>query len=330
MFETQPVTEGHPMTEGHRAAPRPSFAPSRRHRARSLAGKSLPYFAIAPALITFAVLLGYPVLLVLLTSLQHFGLRELANGGETWVGLANYQRILADNEFITVVIRTFLFMMANVALTVIGGFLVALLLERLRRSVRLALSIAMILAWATPAVTGAVIFQWLFDSKLGVVNWAIGSLGFFGSWLNHSWFDTGFSAFSIITLLIIWQSIPFVAFSLYAGLLAIPKELHEAARMDGASEWQVLRMVTIPLVRPLLMLVTFLSVIWDFKVFTQVYTMVQGGPDGETVTLSLFAYIEKTQSRYDLASAVSVIMVVMLLVVLVPYIRNMIKAQEQA
>jgi N,N'-diacetylchitobiose transport system permease protein len=324
------VIETQQMGESHRTAPRHSVAPSRRRRLRRLASRSLPYLAIAPALITFVVLLGYPVYLVVLTSLEHFGLRELANGGETWVGLANYQRILADNEFITVVIRTFLFMIANVALTVVGGFFVALLLERLRRSVRLALSISMILAWATPAVTGAVIFQWLFDSKLGVVNWAIGSLGIFGSWLNHSWFDTGFSAFSVITLLIIWQSIPFVAFSVYAGLLAIPRELIEAARMDGASEWQILRMITIPLVRPLLMLLTFLSIIWDFKVFTQVYTMVQGGPDGETVTLSIFAYIEKTQSRYDLASAVSVIMVVMLLVVLVPYIRHMIKTQEEA
>jgi N,N'-diacetylchitobiose transport system permease protein len=290
------------MTDGHRATALLA-APSRR-RIRSVAGRSLPYLAIAPALITFLVLLGYPVFLVVTTSLQHFGLRELANGGETWVGLANYQRILADNEFITVVIRTVLFTAANVALTMVGGLLVALLLERLRRSIRLTLSIAMLLAWATPAVTGAVIFQWLFDSKLGVVNWAIGSLGIFGSYLNHSWFATGFSAFSIITLLIIWQSIPLVAFSVYAGLLAIPRELHEAARMDGASEWQILRLVTIPLIRPLLLLLAFLSVIWDFKVFTQVYTMVQGGPDGETVTLSLFAYIEKTQSRYDLASAV--------------------------
>ncbi len=311
-------------------APRHSVAPSRRIRVGKIVNKSFPYLAVAPALLTFVVLLGYPVFLVVVTSLQHFGLKELANGGETWVGIANYQRILADNEFVTVVIRTFIFMIANVALTMVLGFVVALLLERLRRSVRLVLSIAMILAWATPAVTGAVIFQWLFDSKLGVVNWAISSLGIFGDWFNHGWFDTGFSSFAVITLLIIWQSIPFVAFSVYAGLLAIPKELHEAARIDGASEWQVLRMITIPLVRPILLLLGFLSVIWDFKVFTQVYAMVQGGPDGQTVTLSLFAYVEKTQSRYDLASAVSVLMVVMLLVVLVPYIRHMIKTGEEA
>jgi len=311
-------------------APHHSVAPSRRVRAGKLVNRSFPYLAIAPALLTFVVLLGYPVFLVVLTSLEHFGLKELANGGETWVGLANYQRILADSEFITVVIRTFIFMIACVALTMTLGFLVALLLERLNRAVRLLLSISMILAWATPAVTGAVIFQWLFDSKLGVVNWAISSLGIFGDYFNHGWFDTGFSAFCVIALLIIWQSIPFVAFSVYAGLLAIPTELREAARIDGASERQILRLITIPLVRPLLLLLGFLSVIWDFKVFTQVYAMVQGGPDGQTVTLSLFAYVEKTQSRYDLASAVSVLMVLVLLVVLVPYIRHMIKSQEEA
>ena len=69
----------------------------------------------------------------------------------------------------------------------------------------------MILAWAMPVVTGVVLFQWLFDSKLGIVNWALSSMGIFGDWLNHSWFDTGLSTFAIITLLIVWQSIPFVA-----------------------------------------------------------------------------------------------------------------------
>jgi N,N'-diacetylchitobiose transport system permease protein len=290
----------------------------------------LPYLAILPAVVTFAVLLGIPVVLVVETSLQHFGLRELINGGQTWVGLANFQTIIGDSEFITVVIRTFLFMAANVALTVALGTLVAILLERLHSKVRMLLSVAMVLAWATPALTGSVIFQWLFDSKLGIVNWALSSMGIFGDWLNHSWFDTGLSTFAIITLLIVWQSIPFVAFSLYAGILAIPKEQIEAARVDGASEGQVFRHITLPAIRPLLMILTFLSIIWDFKVFTQIYTMLQGGPDGQTVTLSIYAYFKGlSESQYGIAAAVSVVMVMLLMVVLIPYIRSMTKGQVE-
>lgn len=307
-----------------------SVAPHRHRSIRKTAGNLLPYLAILPAVVTFAVLLGIPVVLVVETSIQHFGLRELINGGQTWVGLANFQTILGDPEFITVVIRTFLFMAANVALTIALGTLVAILLERLHSKVRMLLSVAMVLAWATPALTGSVIFQWLFDSKLGIVNWALSSMGIFGDWLNHSWFDTGLSTFAIITLLIVWQSIPFVAFSLYAGILAIPKEQIEAARVDGASESQVFRHITLPAIRPLLMILTFLSIIWDFKVFTQIYTMLQGGPDGQTVTLSIYAYIKGlSESRYGIAAAVSVVMVMLLMVVLIPYIRSMTKGQVE-
>jgi N,N'-diacetylchitobiose transport system permease protein len=307
-----------------------SVAPRRHRSIKRAAGKLLPYLAIMPAVVTFVVLLGIPVVLVIETSLQHFGLRELINGGQTWVGLANFQTIIGDPEFITVVIRTFVFMAANVATTIVLGTLVAILLERLNSKVRLLLSVAMVLAWATPALTGSVIFQWLFDSKLGIVNWALSSMGVFGDWLNHSWFDTGLSTFAIITLLIVWQSIPFVAFSLYAGILAIPKEQIEAARVDGASERQVFRHITLPAIRPLLMILTFLSIIWDFKVFTQIYTMLQGGPDGQTVTLSIYAYIKGlSESRYGIAAAVSVVMVMLLMVVLIPYIRSMTKGQVE-
>jgi N,N'-diacetylchitobiose transport system permease protein len=321
------VTEPQATGLARRPVPGSAVAPSR-HR-RRLIRTALPYVAIAPAFVTFVFLLGYPVYLVVQTSLQHFGLKQLINGGATWVGLQNFRTIVGDPEFLSVVVRTFLFMAANVGLTIVVGTLMALLLERLGRRVRLAVSGAMILAWATPALTGSVVFQWLFDSKLGVVNWAIGSLGIFGSWLNHSWFDTGFSTFSIITLLIVWQSVPFVAFSLYAGILSIPHELSETARVDGANERQIFRFVKFPALRPLLLILTFLSIIWDFKVFTQVWTVAQGGPDGATVTLSIFAYITGvSRSQYGIAAAASVVMVLLLLLVLIPYIQRMLKSQD--
>jgi N,N'-diacetylchitobiose transport system permease protein len=317
--------------EARRAAPDPAVAPSRPFSARRAIVRGLPYVALLPTLVTFLLLLGYPVLRLVETSLQHWGLKELFSGTTTWVGLANYGRILADPEFLTVLVRTFLFTAACVGLTVVLGMLVALLLDRLNRVVRLLLSVAMVLAWATPVVTGVVIFQWLFDSKLGVVNWAISSLGFFGDWLNHSWFETGLSTFAIIVALIVWQAIPFVALSLYAGLLSISRELLEAARVDGASERQLFWHVTLPSLRPLLLMLTFLSVIWDFKVYTQVYAMRQGGPDGQTVTLSVFSYITGiSQSHYDIAASVSMVMVALLLLVLIPYIRTMIRSQEDA
>jgi N,N'-diacetylchitobiose transport system permease protein len=313
----------------------PGVAPSR-HRVRDARIRAaLPYLAIAPALVTFLGLLGYPVFLLFRTSLQRFGIFELINGVTTWIGLKNYIDLLFNSpaglpDFPTVLFRTTTFMLVCVVATITLGMLVALLLEKLNKWVRLILTASMILAWAMPTVTGAVVFQWLFDSKLGVVNWAISSLGIFGNYLNHSWFDTGLTTFAVCALLIVWQAIPFVALSLYAGILSISKELPEAARVDGANERQIFRHITWPAVRPLLMMLIFLSVIWDFKVFTQVYAMDQGGPDGQTITMSVYSYIVGiSESQYGYAAAASVVMMLLLMLVLVPYIRNMIKSQEE-
>lgn len=294
-----------------------------------------PYVAIAPAVITFVGLLGYPVWLLVVTSLQRFSIYELINKVTTWIGLKNYTDVLFNSpaglpDFPTVLFRTTAFMVVTVALTITLGMLIALLLEKLNKWIRLVLTAAMILAWAMPTVTGAVLFQWLFDSKLGVVNWAISSLGVFGDYLNHSWFDTGLTTFAVCALLIVWQGIPFVALSLYAGILSISKELPEAARVDGASERQIFSNIIWPALRPLMLMLVFLSVIWNFKVFTQIYAMAQGGPDGQTITLSVYSYIVGiSESRYGYAAAASVIMMLLLMLVLVPYIRRMIKSQEE-
>ena len=179
-----------------------------------------------------------------------------------------------------------------------------------------------------PVVTGVVLFQWLFDSKLGVVNWAISSTGIFGNYLNHSWFATGLTTFTVITLLIVWQAIPFVALSIYAGLLSIPRELSEAARVDGGNERQIFRHITLPSVAPLMLMLIFLSVIWDFKVFTQIYAMSLNAPDN-TMTLSVYAYvIGISDQQYGYAAAASVVMMFLLLFALVPYIRRMINSLE--
>jgi N,N'-diacetylchitobiose transport system permease protein len=306
-----------------------------RRAPRRIAGvaprRLLVYLPILPALIAFVVLLGYPVVLAISISFQKMGLRELVQHTTVWIGLDNYRQILTDPTFWTITIRTIGFTVVNVVLTMLVGMGVALLLGALNRWMRLALSIALILAWATPALTASVIFQWLFDSKFGVVNWALTSLRVFGDWTNHSWFDTGLSTFFVITLLIVWQAVPFVAFSLRAGILAISTDQYEAARVDGAGEWQIFRRITFPSVLPLFMILAFLSSIWDFKVFTQIWTVRQGGPAGETVTLAIYAYLKGIAgAQYGLASAIAVVMVVLLLFLLIPYIRRLLRQQEAA
>jgi N,N'-diacetylchitobiose transport system permease protein len=215
-----------------------------------------------------------------------------------------------------------------VALTMVLATLVALLLERLGRRMRLLVQISLVLAWAMPPITATVVWQWLFDTQFGVVNWLLTTLGADG-YEGHSWFATGLSTFSVITLIVVWQAIPFVAITLYAGLTALPGELREAMRVDGAGPWQVFRSLILPLLKPLFMITAFLSIIWDFKVFTQIWLVRQGGPDRSTITLALYAYQEGiATSHFGKAAAISVVMVGLLLLALVAYIRQMLRTQE--
>jgi N,N'-diacetylchitobiose transport system permease protein len=311
------------------ATPRRNGAPARGRATRAATRLLFHYLPLLPSLFAFLVLLGYPVLLAVLISLQKMGLRELVQRTTVWIGFDNYATILTDPTFWAIAVRTLAFTAVNVALTMVIGTLVALLLGALGKWLRLALSVSLILAWATPALTASVIFQWLFDSKFGVVNWAFTGVGILGDYTNHSWFATGLSTFGVITLLIAWQAIPFVAFSLRAGILSIPTEQYEAARVDGATDRAIFRRITVPSILPLFMILVFLSAIWDFKVFTQIWTVRQGGPAGETTTLAIYAYLKGIAgAQYGLASAVAVVMVILLALVLIPYIRTMLRTQE--
>jgi N,N'-diacetylchitobiose transport system permease protein len=309
------------------AATTASAVPPRRAAGPGRRARVLPYLLVVPSVAAFALLLGYPLYLNLKISFQKLDLAELVQRKTVYVGLANYRAILSDRFFWSVTVRTVLFTVACVGLTMVLATLVALLLDRLGKTMRLLLSVSLVLAWAMPALTATVVWQWLFDTQFGLVNWVLTKLG--GDFTNHSWFATGLSTFAIIVAIIVWQGIPFVAFTLYAGLTAIPRELYEAIRVDGAGAWRSFRSLILPALRPLFMITAFLSIIWDFKVFTQIWLVRQGGPNRQTITLGIYAYQEGIASaHFGKAAAISIVMVVLLLAALVYYIRTMLRTQE--
>lgn len=315
-----------PAAKGPAGSPR--TAPAAARRARRPRRGWLPYLLVGPSLLAIAVLLGWPLVRDVLISFQQLRLAEFLQRRTVWVGLANYRAVLTDGFFWTVVARTAAFTVVNVAATMAVGLAVALLLQAVSRSVRVILSVALVLAWAVPPITATVVFQWLFDTQFGVVNWALTALG--GNFTDHSWFASGLSTFGVITLLVVWQAVPLVALTLYAATTSVEQELYEAAAIDGADGRRRFTNVTWPAIRPMVWLLTFLSVIWDAKVFTQVYGIRQGGPNRETVTLSLYAYQQGIGSRdFGTAAAISVLMVLLLLVVLAGYLRLMVRSVEE-
>ncbi|MEV5355750.1 sugar ABC transporter permease [Streptomyces sp. NPDC093516] len=289
-----------------------------------------PYLLAAPTVLGMLYLLLYPLARAVLISLQDFRLRQLIAGDAQFVGLRNYRTLLTDERFWQVVRRTFVFMAVNVVLIMLLATLVALLIERLGRLWRTAVLSALVLAWAMPVIAATTVFQWLFHSEFGIVNWTLRHLGF-DSFERYPWFAHGPAAFTILVLLIVWQSVPFAAITLYSALTTVPAELYESARLDGASAGRVFRAITLPMIRPIFLLVLSLEVIWTFKAFVQIWVMTNGGPGDATTILPVYAVQTALSSqRYDLGSAASMVTVLLMAAVLVLYFRQMFRQEGEA
>ena len=179
-----------------------------------------------------------------------------------------------------------------------------------------------------PVIAATTVYQWLFAQRFGVVNWVLDKLGWH-SMADYNWMGSQLSTFSVIVLLIVWQSIPFVAINLYAATTTIPKELYEAASLDGAGAWQSFTSVTLPFLRPFLYSTTFLEVIWVFKAFPQVFAMNEGGPDRLTETLPIYAYVEGVGNQhFGVGAAISFLTILVLLVITSYYLRMVLKQEE--
>jgi N,N'-diacetylchitobiose transport system permease protein len=303
----------------------PETRPVRRRRRPILT----PYVLTLPTVVILAGLLAYPILKMVVLSFQDMTLRNLFSGeSPVFVGFKEYTGILHDPFFWTVVIRTIVVAAICVILSVGIGLLVALLMMRVSGWVRIVMTVLMILVWSVPQVVSTQVFGWLVDTDFGVVNWLVDQIPGV-DFSNHSWYVDPYQGWSVIITIVVWGAIPFLAISLYAGLTQVPKELVEAAVVDGANSWSVFRNVRFPILRPLIMIVTTLSVIWDMGLFTQVFVLRNGKPEKEYITLATYAYEEAfAKSNYSLGSAISILTVILMLGVMALYIRQMLAIGE--
>jgi N,N'-diacetylchitobiose transport system permease protein len=289
----------------------------------------VPYALIAPAVLAIAAVLGWALFRNVVISFQQFGRKQLISRTTEWTGFDNYVSVLQNDRFWATVWRTFIFMTANVVLIMVIGTLIGLLLNRLGKKMRLTLSISLVLAWAMPIIPSTTVFRWIFDTQFGLMNWFMRTLGFSG-YEQHNWFGSGTSTLAIVTVLVVWMSVPFVALNLYAGLTTISGEIYEAARIDGASPWRLFWSVVAPIMRPFFLITVFLEIIWVFKAFAQIYALNGGGPDRGSETLPVMAYIEGMgQQQFGFAAAISVVTLLILLAVMSFYFRLILKQEKE-
>jgi N,N'-diacetylchitobiose transport system permease protein len=296
-----------------------------------LAGRSVPYLLVLPVVAVMGAILGYPIYSLVRLSLQKYGLFELLQHHGVYVGLHNFGSVLHDAIFWHTLVRTVVFTAANVGLTMVLGTLIALLLVRLSTWVRLLVTGGLVLVWAMPPVVAVQVWSWITNNENGVLNYVLTELHV-GNYFQHNWYETPFWQLAMVTTLIVWGALPFVAITVYAALSQVPHELVEAAEIDGARSWRVFKDVTMPVIRPVLLILTSLSILWDFGVFTQPYLLIGPGHiTSANYLMGLYVY-EKGYALTDFGrgAAISILMLVIVAALSVVYVRRMLRVGQVA
>jgi len=271
------------------------------------------FLLLAPAQALLVALLLLPSLYVGWLSLTDASLGRAGN----FVGLANYGRLLADPPFWAALWNTFVIVNVIVYGELLLGLGLALLFASGVPFTRVMLAIV-IAPYAMSEVVSVVMWNSMFDPDAGLVNWLIGRIGLGPlEWSVNRW-----HAFLLITLLAIWHHLPFTFLILYTARLALPKDLYEAAALDGATAWQQFRYITWRLLLPAMLVAVLFRYIFAFRIFSEVWLLTQGGPARSTEVLAIYLYKQAfSYHDFGLASATGWIMVLLSLLIALYYLR---------
>jgi N,N'-diacetylchitobiose transport system permease protein len=289
-----------------------------------------PLVLLLPSLIMLAVFIGWPLVQLVIMSFQKYGREQIFGAPADFIGIDNYVRVLGDSEFWLVLARSIGLCVVSVAATMVLGVGIALMMRSLGKVMRTVVSVGLLLAWAMPALTATIVWGWIFDTDYGLVNYFLTQVTG-EDWMGHSWLSDPLSFFSVAAIIITWGAIPFVSFSTYAALTQVPDEVIEASSLDGANVWQRLRLIVFPYVRSILIVLLILQIIWDLRVFAQIYALQTiGGVRADTNTIGVYIY-SVSMATGDLGSggAIAVILVLILLAISAYYIRTMLKTEDE-
>jgi multiple sugar transport system permease protein len=245
--------------------------------------RTIAYLFLAPALLVILGLVAYPVLSAILLTFQ----QKMAGAPGKFVGLANYRELLNYDVFYRTVFNTFMYTALGVALKFAVGLSMALVLNQERFLNNLFRSF-LLLPWAIPTVISALNWRWIYDDASGLINNVLVRLELVEEAI--SWLSNPHLAMLSVIVVVVWQGTPFFTMSFLAGLQSIPKELYEAAEIDGASVLQQFWYITIPRLRPIFITAAMLSTIWTSASIQFVYILTNGGPADRTQIFPTLSY----------------------------------------
>jgi ABC-type sugar transport system permease subunit len=280
-----------------------------------------PYWLILPTAILIVVIIIYPLYYSVNLSMRDVSIGDLRNPNEAeWVGLANYYDQFQDRLFWEISLRTAYLTFISVAAALIIGLIVALVLNQKfvgRKVVR----ILILIPWVLPTMVVSSTWIWILNGNYGALNGLLLQLGLIDKYITY--LGNVELAIYAISLVKIWKEVPFVALMLLASLQTIPKDLYEAARIDGAGTWSSFLKITLPLLRPALMVVLVLQTVWAFRIFDLVYAMTQGGPANQTMVIAYWTYLQAFRfHQYGAGSALAYIVTIFLVLLSLVYIKT--------
>jgi len=272
----------------------------------SVAERNLHWWFPLPAIAFVAMLMVFPVLYTLYLSFTNWNLTSGAP--MSFVGFRSYARVLSEPRFLHALGRTFAFTAAAVAIEGLLGVTAALMLNRAFVGKSVAKLLLLLPLVATPVAVG-IVFNLFYDPTIGLLNFVLQSLGLPpGLWVTHQR-----TVLASLVLVDVWQWTPMITLIVLAGLAGLPEEPVEAARIDGASEWQIIRWVTIPMVMPVILTALILRLIDALKTFDIIFAMTGGGPGYASETLNIMGF--KYSFEYFRMGQSAVILVVLFVVV---------------
>ncbi|MCG1012320.1 sugar ABC transporter permease [Tepidanaerobacter sp. GT38] len=281
--------------------------------------KLIPYILVAPAFILMLLVVGYPILNSIYMSFLDYTLFKPKD--IKFVGLANYLKVLSDPIFRESLLNTVLWVVFGVFFQFLFGLILALLLNRKFKGRGIVRSVILI-PWVTPGVLIGLMWRWMYDGNYGVINDILSKLHIIDNFIP--WLSSSDTSMASVIITIIWQGIPFFAIMLLAGLQAIPQELYESAYVDGAGSWHTFWHITLPMLKPTILISTLLRIIWVANSVDVIYIMTGGGPGYSTHTLSVYTYI-KAQKALDFgySATLAIYLTVMLASVAFVYFKNL-------
>ena len=288
-------------------------------------GNRIGYLFVLPAILYMLALIGYPLIYNIILSFKDINLMNMATNDSHFIGWKNYSDLFKNHVFWISLKNTFIYTIGSVFFQFLIGFLLALFFNLKFRFAPVLRGILMV-SWLIPLTITALLFKFMMGDESGIINQILEALGI----VHHpiEWLTNPHVALWAVIIANIWVGIPFNMILLSTGLSSLPDEVYESASLDGANAFQKFFYITVPLLRPVIMVVMILGFIYTFKVFDLVYVMTGGGPINATEVLSTYSYtLSFNQFHFSLGAAVANILFVILFIISLIYLR-MIQKDE--